>query len=69
MGPSGQKGNFKGNLFSFSKWSDVLQTAAGAVLAPTRFSSVKISSRDLVPNNNLNKEVRGWGWGSKSDFQ
>ena len=38
---------------------------SGAVFAPTRFSLVRISIRDL--KEILSKEFRGWGWGSKSD--
>ena len=35
------------------------------VLAPTRFSLVRISIRDLVPDRNPSKEIWGWGWGVK----
>ena len=38
------------NLFSLSKGSDVLQIAAGAVLAPTRFCLVRVFVRDMVPD-------------------
>ena len=44
---------------SLSKGSDVLQTAVGVVLAPTRFSLVRISMRDLVPDRNPYKGTLG----------
>ena len=40
--------------------------AVGAAFALTRFSLVRISSRDLVADGNpkdLRKEFMGWGWG------
>ena len=47
----------------------VLETAAGAVFAPTRFSLVRISIRDQVADGNSLVRNSGVGGGSKFDPQ
>ena len=48
----------------------MLEIAAGAVFAPTRFLlSKNFHSRPGCRRKILSKEFWGWGWGSKSDPQ
>ena len=42
----------KGNLILLTKGVKALETAVGAIFAPTRFSLVRISNRDLVADRN-----------------
>ena len=45
----------------------VLETAVGAVFAPTGSSLGRISIRTWLQTEILRKEVQGWGWESKFD--
>ena len=47
----------------------VLEAAVRAMFAPTRFSLVRISIRDLVVDRNPYQGILGLGWGSNSDPQ
>ena len=48
----------------------VLETAVGAIFAPTRFSLGRISPFDTWLQTEIHtKEIWGWGWGSNFDPQ
>ena len=63
----GEVNPYQGSLVSLTKGVKDLETALGAAFAPTRFSLVRISVRDLVQTEILTKKVQGWEGGSKSD--
>ena len=44
---------YQGNLVSLTKGVEVLETAVGALFAPTRCSLVRISVRDLVSGTDM----------------
>ena len=58
----------EGSLILLTKGAELLESEVGEVFAPTRFSLVRISIRNLgLQREVLSKEFRRWGWGSKSD--
>ena len=54
------------NLIPLSKGVKVLETAVGAIFAPTRFSLVRISIRDLVADGKSLVRNSGFGGGGEN---